>query len=88
MLRYPIYFEDRICPHCASTGISFLDKNGNNVKNPIYPVEYMVCMKCRRKFFIRWIDKGTEKIPVPCSKATISDFEANIIDYIHNKRKE
>ena len=86
MLKYPVYFEDRICPHCASPGMSFLDKNGNIVKNPIYPVEYMVCMKCRRKFFIRWIDKDADKVPVACAKSTISEFETNIINFV--KRKE
>lgn len=90
MLRYPIYFENRICPHCGSEGMKFLDRNGKIVKNLIYPVEYMVCINCKRRFLIQWIDKCNKKIPVPCAKSSIDEFEKNIIEFVKHKdiRKE
>lgn len=87
MISYPIYFLDMTCPHCASN-TRFLDRNGNLSKTIIYPVEYIVCTNCKRRFFIEWINKGDKMVPVTCAKSSIDEFEKEISEVsIKNRRK-
>ncbi len=87
-INYPIYFKDNTCPHCGSKSIIFLDKFNRECKNPIYPINYMICTKCKRKFFIQWISDKDTMIPVTTSKDSLTIFENNIVKYsLEHKRK-
>lgn len=88
MISYPVYFYNLTCPHCASKGLQFLDRSGKTVKSLIYPVGYIVCNNCKRRFFIEWLDYEGKKVPVTCSRASIKDFEKEICKVsIENRRK-
>lgn len=87
-MKYPIYFENGICPHCGKTGLQYMDRSGSIVRNLIYPIQYIVCLQCRRRFFIRWIDKEDKKIPVTCAKSSIHEFEDSISEFSKRSKRK
>ena len=89
MITYPIYFLNGTCPHCASDGLSYLDKFGKETKMLIYPINNIICRSCNRRFFIQWNkDEEGTFIPVTCAKSSITKFENRVAEFtILNRRK-
>ena len=89
MIRYPIYFTNKTCPHCGAHPIGYLNNLNRITKTEdIYPVKYYICNNCGRKFYIHWI-KGEDDsfISTTMSKSDIKDFEDEVTKYAITKRR-
>lgn len=89
-IQYPVYFEKNICIHCGHNGsLLFIDKMGNETKQPIYPIINMVCKDCGTEYFLEWIRNDNDKmIPICIDKDKIKNFESEISKFaLENKRK-
>lgn len=87
---YPLYFETNECIHCGAKNLLiYVDNRGITTRHPVYPVEYIKCLKCGTEYVPKWIMNENNKMIASCTgNSSIKDFEKKIISYsIENTRK-